>query len=100
MFETSSMLAVSAVRSLPDGVKWLAASARAGASRTRHVFASVLLDDYRETLREIRETGYATYSVRQLTPYVRAARVCRSLPTRNHALFTIPTAIAHAHSSS
>lgn len=73
VFETSSMLAVSAVRSLPEGVKWLAASARAGASRTGHVFASVLLDDYRETLREIRETGYATYGVRQLTPYVRAA---------------------------
>jgi hypothetical protein len=73
VFETSSMLAVSAVRSLPDGVRWLAASARAGASRTGHVFATVLLDDYRETLREIRDVGYATYGVRQLTPYVRAA---------------------------
>ena len=67
------MMAVSAVRSLPDNVKWLAASARAGAARTGQVFAMTLLDDYRETLREIRETGYATYGVQQLSPYVRAA---------------------------
>ena len=73
VFETSSMMAVSAVRSLPDNVRWLAASARAGAARTGQVFATTLLDDYRETLREIRETGYATYGVQQLSPYVRAA---------------------------
>jgi hypothetical protein len=34
---------------------------------------AALLDYYRQTLGEIRETGYATYAARQLRPYVRAA---------------------------
>ena len=35
IFETSSMLALSAVRSLPHGARWLGASAVAGATRPR-----------------------------------------------------------------
>jgi hypothetical protein len=73
VFETSSMMAVSAVRSLPDGVRWLSASTVAGAKRTGEVVASALLEDYRKTLREIQQTGYVTYAVQQLGPYVRAA---------------------------
>jgi hypothetical protein len=73
VFETSSMMAVSAVRSLPEGVRWLTASTKAGAVRTGEVFASALLDHYRLTLNEIRQTGYATYAVQQLRPYVQAA---------------------------
>ena len=34
VFETSSLMAVSAVRALPSGVRWLSASALAGAART------------------------------------------------------------------
>jgi hypothetical protein len=37
------------------------------------VFATALLDHYRETLHEIRQVGYVTYAGRQLGPYVRAA---------------------------
>ena len=37
VFETSSMLAVAAARSIPDGVRWLSASARVGATRTGHM---------------------------------------------------------------
>jgi hypothetical protein len=73
VFETSSVLAVSAVRSLPEGARWLAASAKVGAARAGQVFATALLDHYKQTLAEIRETGYLTYAGRQLQPYVRAA---------------------------
>src|SRR6185295_16793553 len=34
VFETSSMMAVAAVKGLPDGVRWLSASAMVGAART------------------------------------------------------------------
>jgi hypothetical protein len=64
---------VSAVRAIPDGMRWLSASARVGATRTGYVFGAALLDHYRETLGEIRHVGYTTYAGRQLRPYVRAA---------------------------
>jgi hypothetical protein len=73
VFETSSMMAMSAMRGLPDGVRWLSASARVGATRTGQVMAGALLDHYRTTLGEIREVGYGAYASRQLSPYVRAA---------------------------
>jgi hypothetical protein len=73
VFETSSILAVSAVQRLPQGIKWLATSATLGASRTGQVFAAALLDHYRQTLDEIRRVGFVTYTARQFTPYVRAA---------------------------
>jgi hypothetical protein len=37
------------------------------------VLAASLLEQYRETLREVQQTGYADYATRQLRPYVRAA---------------------------
>ena len=73
IFETSSVMAVSAARVLPGGVRWLSASARAGAARTGQVFAAALLDHYAQTLNEIRKVGYLTYAGRQFRPYVRAA---------------------------
>ena len=51
----------------------LTASARVGATQTGQVFASTLLEHYRETLREIQQIGYATYAGRQFRPYLRAA---------------------------
>jgi hypothetical protein len=59
VFETSSVLAVSAVR--------------AGVVRTGQIFAEALLDHYRQTLGEIRQVGYLTYVGQQLRPYVHAA---------------------------
>jgi hypothetical protein len=59
VFETSSVLAVSAVR--------------AGVVRTGQIFAQALLDHYRQTLDEIQRVGYLTYVGQQLLPYVRAA---------------------------
>src|SRR4029450_2793403 len=73
IFETSSMMAVAAARALPDGVRWLSASARVGAMRTGQIFAAALLDHYRHTLSEMQEVGYLAYVNRQFRPYVRAA---------------------------
>ena len=73
VFETSSMIAVSAVKALPEGARWLSASAVVGASRTGHIVATALLDHYRATLDDIRQVGFATFAARQLGPYVRAA---------------------------
>jgi hypothetical protein len=73
VFETSSMMAVSAVRAFPDRARWFYSSARVGATRTGEIVALALLDHYSETLAEIRQTGYATFAARQFRPYIRAA---------------------------
>ncbi len=73
VFETSSMMAVSAVKALPDNARWLSASALVSASKTGQIVGSALLDHYRATLDDIRETGFATYAAQHLGPYVRAA---------------------------
>jgi hypothetical protein len=72
IFEVSSVLALSAVRVLPDKARWLSASARAGARRTGKVFSAAILDHYTQTLNEMRAVGYVGYAKRQLSPYVRA----------------------------
>jgi hypothetical protein len=72
VFETSSVMALSAARALPEGVRWMSASARVGATRTSQIFAAALLDHYRQTLSEIRQVGYAGYAQRQLRPYIQA----------------------------
>jgi hypothetical protein len=73
VFETSSMLAVSTVGKIPEGIRWLSASTRVAATHTGKLVATTLLDHYRQTLDELRDVGFATYAVRQLSPYVRAA---------------------------
>lgn len=73
LFETSSMLALSAAAAVPDSVRWLTASTRVGATRAGQVAGAVLLDHYRKTLGEIRQVGYGSFAARQLQPYLRAA---------------------------
>jgi hypothetical protein len=73
VYETSSMMALSTVRALPHGARWLGTSAAVGAARAGQVLSTAVLDQYRVTLREIREIGYTEYATRQLGPYVRAA---------------------------
>jgi hypothetical protein len=73
VYETSSMLALSAVRAVPQGARWLGTSAAVGAARAGQVLAASLLEQYRETLRDIQQVGYTEYATRQLGPYVRAA---------------------------
>jgi hypothetical protein len=73
VFEMSSMLALSAAAKLPDRLRWLSASARLATGRTGQMVAGALLDDYRQTLGEIRQVGFGSYALRQCRPYVRAA---------------------------
>lgn len=73
IFQTSSMLAIAAVRGLPGSVRWLSSSARVGATRTGQVLAGVLLQHYEQTLREIRSTGYIAYAAAHLRSYIHAA---------------------------
>jgi hypothetical protein len=72
VFETSSVMAVSAVRALPDKARWLAASARVGTTHTGKLLSAAILDHYSQTLNELREVGYLPYAKRQLSPYFRA----------------------------
>lgn len=59
VFQTSSLIAVSAVR--------------AGVVRTGAMVGIAMLDHYSRTLAEMRQTGYATFAARQFRPYLRAA---------------------------
>jgi len=64
---------VSAARTLPDRVRWLSASTKAGAVRTGQVFATALLQHYRETIAELKQVGYFTYASQHMRPYVTAS---------------------------
>ena len=72
IFETSSVMAIAAVRALPNRTRWLSASTRVGARRAGRLLAADVLDGYSQTLNELREVGYLTYAKRQLSPYFRA----------------------------
>jgi hypothetical protein len=73
IFETSSVMAVSAARAFPERVRWLAQATGVGATRAGQILATALLDHYRATLSEMEQVGYVAYAVRQFRPYVRAA---------------------------
>ena len=72
IFETSSLVALAAVRSLPAKARWLAVSTGVGAGRAGKVLAADVLDGYSRTLAELRTVGYLAYARRQLSPYLRA----------------------------
>lgn len=72
VFATSSVMALSAARTLPDRVRWFSRSTRVGAARTGRLFYATILEDYSHTLGELREAGYVSYARRQLSPYLRA----------------------------
>jgi len=73
VFETSTMMAMSAVRALPDQARWLSASARVSATRTGEIMAAALLDHYRATAQEIEKVGFTAYASDHLRPYLSAA---------------------------
>jgi hypothetical protein len=73
VFEVSTLMALSAIARVPDGLLWLSKSAKVAGVRTGEVFAGVLLDHYRTTLGEIREVGFLAYWRQQFRPYLRAA---------------------------
>jgi hypothetical protein len=71
-FTTSSLLAITAVRTLPHRARWLSSSTRAGATRTGKLLYATILEDYSHTLNDLREVGYVAYARRQLSPYLHA----------------------------
>ncbi len=73
VLELSSLMALSAVRAVPGNLLWLSRCARTATRRTGQLFAEGLLDHYRITLKEIRDTGYLDYWTREFRPYLRAA---------------------------
>src|SRR5881296_3880311 len=73
VFQVSSLMAISAMKSVPEKARWLSASARSAARRTGTAVAAILLEDYRTSLKQIRETGYVRYAVAQFRPYFFAA---------------------------
>ena len=72
IFETSSLMAIAAVRGLPGRARWLSMSTQVGATRAGKLLAADILDGYRQTLTDLRKVGYLTYARRQLSPYLRA----------------------------
>lgn len=73
VFQVSSLMAIAAMKSVPERARWLSASARSAARSTSTAVAAVLLEDYRSSLSQIRETGYMRYAVEQFRPYLSAA---------------------------
>ena len=73
VWELSSLMALGAVTRLPENLRWLGKSAALATRRTGEIFAGALLGHYRDALKEIHETGYLKYLVREYRPYLRAA---------------------------
>jgi hypothetical protein len=73
VLELSSAMAVSAVRKLPDNARWLSRAVQISARHTGQVLGRGLLEHYRSTLTEIRETGYVRYWIREFKPYMAGA---------------------------
>lgn len=72
IFETSSVMAIAAVRTLPNKARWLTASTSIGARRAGKLLVTDVLAGYSQTLNDLRKVGYLTYAKRQLSPYLRA----------------------------
>lgn len=73
VFAVSSLLALSAISRTPDNLLRLARAANRAAWSTGQLFAGGLLEHYSQTLRAIREQGYAQYWANEFRPYMRAA---------------------------
>jgi hypothetical protein len=73
LFELSAVMALSAITAIPQKTRWLSQSTRIAMAKTGSVLASVLLDHYRTTLQDMRQTGYVRYAVKQFRPYLYGA---------------------------
>jgi hypothetical protein len=73
VFQVSSLMAISAMKGVPEKARWLSASARSAARKTGTAVAAILLDDYRTSLQQIRQAGYVHYAVDHFRPYLFAA---------------------------
>jgi hypothetical protein len=73
VFQLSTLIALSTVRTMPTNLLKLSRSAGTATMRTGQFFAQGLLDHYENTLKEIREVGYVAYWTREFRPYLHAA---------------------------
>jgi hypothetical protein len=73
VFALSSLMALSAISRTPDTLLRLARAANKAVWRTGQLFGGPLLAHYSETLRNIRQRGYAAYWAEEFRPYLRAA---------------------------
>jgi hypothetical protein len=69
----STLMALSAIASLPANLIWLSKAARSAARRTSETVGGAILDHYTTALEEIARTGFTAYWIRQFRPYLRAA---------------------------
>ncbi|MBL8173738.1 MAG: hypothetical protein JNK48_03660 [Bryobacterales bacterium] len=73
VLEVSALLALSAVRRLPENVLWLSRCAAGAAKTTGAFFASNLLGHYATALADIRQEGSLAYWRKEFRPYLQAA---------------------------
>lgn len=73
VWELSSVMALATLRRLPGNALWLSSATMTGVRRTGAVLGLGLLDHYRTILKEIRQTGFLRYWLREFSPYVRGA---------------------------
>lgn len=72
IFRVSSLLALSAIRKLPSNLLWLSRASRLAGKKTGELLVKRLLDDYMNSLVQIRRNGYLRFWIAEFTPYVRA----------------------------
>lgn len=73
VFEMSAVMALGAIRELPENMLWLSRCAQTAALATGQLLASNLLGHYAQSLEEIRTEGFLTYWRREFRPYLAAA---------------------------
>lgn len=73
VFEVSSLLAVAAVNELPERARALSKTAGIVLRHGGNALSAPLLEHYRQSLAELRTTGFLQYGARQLKPYAQAA---------------------------
>ncbi len=73
VLQLSSVMALAAVRELPEKARRLSRAVKVGGHRAGEVVASGLLDHYRKSLAEIHEIGYMRYWLREFRPYLDGA---------------------------
>jgi hypothetical protein len=73
VLQLSSVMALAAMRELPENARRLSRVAHVGGRRAGEVLASGLLDHYRKSLTEIHELGYVQYWLREFRPYLNGA---------------------------
>lgn len=73
LFEMSAVLALAAMRELPENVVWLSRCAQTAAMATGGLLASSLLGHYARSLDEIRQEGFLPYWRREFRPYLAGA---------------------------